>query len=570
MEKLSKQTGMKIVLICILFVLIIALFIFASVPPVSRDALIHHLAIPKLYLDSGKIYEIPSSEFSYYPMNLELLYILPLYFQNDIFAKYIHYIFGLLTTLLIYRYLKKRIGTNYALFGALLFLSIPVIVKLSITAYVDLGLIFFSTVAVLSLLSWIEHAYRIKYLIIASVGCGLALGTKYNGLIVFFLLTLFVPLIYLKSHRLKSGENMPETTGIGFDNEIDNKKLLLRTLGYTVIFFFISLLLFSPWMIRNSIWTGNPVYPLFNNFFNASDAGIADSSTQIGHFGWRAVLFNESWLEIALIPIRIFFQGQDDSPKYFDGQLNPFLILLPFCAFLVDSRNHKRFPLQQFEVRVLMAYAVLFLFFVYAQIDMRIRYVAPIIPPLIIVSTIGIFKLNTLVFERLSNKSMRLFQGLLILGIVIMLGINIAYIYRQFLLVDPASYISGRIDRDSYIEKHRPAYAAIKYANHNIPSNSKILCFFLRGRRYYSDRQMLFDESIFFESIQSSAELETVVADLSKKGITHFLIRYDLFQRWSENNQNSKQRKRLNSFSKNNLMLLFSKGGYGLYGLKKK
>ena len=43
--------------------------------PISRDALTHHLYLPRLYLQHGGIYEIPDLVFSYYPMNLDLLYI---------------------------------------------------------------------------------------------------------------------------------------------------------------------------------------------------------------------------------------------------------------------------------------------------------------------------------------------------------------------------------------------------------------------------------------------------------------------------------------------------------------
>jgi len=84
---------MKALLIGLLAVIVISILILAYVPPVSRDALIHHLALPKLYLEHGGIYEIPSAQFSYYPMNLDLLYMIPLYFGNDIIPKYIHFVF---------------------------------------------------------------------------------------------------------------------------------------------------------------------------------------------------------------------------------------------------------------------------------------------------------------------------------------------------------------------------------------------------------------------------------------------------------------------------------------------
>ena len=92
-------------------------------PPISRDALIHHLAIPKLWLTHGGFYEIPWANFSYFPMNIDLLYLIPLYFKNDIVPKFIHFAFGLGTGLLVYNYLKNRLSKNWGLLGFLVFLS---------------------------------------------------------------------------------------------------------------------------------------------------------------------------------------------------------------------------------------------------------------------------------------------------------------------------------------------------------------------------------------------------------------------------------------------------------------
>ena len=139
----KRHTFLNFLLAGILALLIVSIIILSWVPPVSRDALTHHLAVPKLYLKHGGVYEIPSIKFSYYPMNLDLLYLVPLYFGNDIIPKYIHFMFALLTGWLIYSYLRKKLDTGWALLGALFFLSLPIIVKLSITVYVDLGLVFF-------------------------------------------------------------------------------------------------------------------------------------------------------------------------------------------------------------------------------------------------------------------------------------------------------------------------------------------------------------------------------------------------------------------------------------------
>ena len=187
-------------------------------PPVDRDALTHHLAVPKLYLQHGGMVEIPWIPFSYYPMNLDLLYLVPLYFGQDIAAKYIHFGFALLTAASIYGYLRRRTGSAaWSLLGGLLFLSLPVIVKLSITVYVDLGLIYFSTASLLLLLRWAGEGGRLWHLVAAGALCGLAMGTKYNGLLTFFLLACFVPLAGMRraerpgrhGRRRRAGRSAP-------------------------------------------------------------------------------------------------------------------------------------------------------------------------------------------------------------------------------------------------------------------------------------------------------------------------------------------------------------------------
>ncbi|MFH1124027.1 MAG: hypothetical protein V1758_10260, partial [Pseudomonadota bacterium] len=156
MREKQKVNYVPWLLLGILAVLILSIAVLSCVPPVSKDALVHHLAVPKLYLKHGGMYEIPFMPFSYYPMNLDLLYLIPLYFGNDIIPKFIHFSFALLTAWILLSYLRVRIGFVYGLFGAIFFLSIPVIIKLSITAYIDLGIIFFSTASLLSILRWVE------------------------------------------------------------------------------------------------------------------------------------------------------------------------------------------------------------------------------------------------------------------------------------------------------------------------------------------------------------------------------------------------------------------------------
>ena len=137
-----------------IFLFILLEVILALTPPVARDVLIHHLAIPKLWLIHGGFYEIPWAGFSYYPMNLSLLYLVPLYFGNDIIPNLIHLSFGVGTAILLYVYLNKKSGQLAGLLAALIFISLPTILRTATTAYVDVGLVFFTTLSVLAYVYW--------------------------------------------------------------------------------------------------------------------------------------------------------------------------------------------------------------------------------------------------------------------------------------------------------------------------------------------------------------------------------------------------------------------------------
>ena len=176
----------------------IIVFFFAEIilnftPPISRDALIHHLAIPKLWLKQGEFYEMPWADYSYYPMYVNLLYLVCLYFKNDMAPKFIHLAFGFATGWLIFFYLKKKFDRNWALLGMVIFITTPIVIWLSTSAYIDLGMTFFTTASVLAFVKWRDSEYsQFKWLLISSFCMGIAIGSKYNALIAWLILNLIL------------------------------------------------------------------------------------------------------------------------------------------------------------------------------------------------------------------------------------------------------------------------------------------------------------------------------------------------------------------------------------------
>jgi hypothetical protein len=579
MNEIKYRPHIEVLLGLVICLLVALVLLLAAVPPVSRDALTHHLLVPKLYLKAGGIYEIPEIAFSYYPMNLDLLYMIPLYFGNDILPKYIHFLFALLTAWLIYAFLRERTGQRaYGLLGAALFLSLPVIIKLSITVYVDLGLIYFSAAALIGLLEWISSGYRARHLLISAVFCGLAMGTKYNGLITFFLLTCFIPILYLRSQRDRlrdSGRQMQA----GVTQRIPELKFSAKALGWAAVFVGMALLAYSPWMIRNVKWTGNPVYPLYASIFQklqgrgdltqASAAQTAEMEVEgrdanLAPFAKRRLVFNETFFEMITTPIRVFFVGRDDDPKFYDGRLNPYLFLFPILAFLGFSRTSSQ---RRRETLALGLFALLYLLYTFFTVDMRIRYIAPMIPPLVILAALG-FE-NAVAFVGSKMKGRRRIYGLAVLYSVmgLLVGLNAHYIVKQLKYVTPVAYLSGQIDRDDYIQKFRPEYAAMRYINQHLPLDTKILAVYLGNRLYYSDRKMVCNDGFFNASIERADSAGELALKLRARGYDHLLIHDEFFRRFTVKFLGPDKRSMLESFFRRMTRQRFFQHGHALFEL---
>ena len=574
----SSRGFQRLVLIAValLHVLTIgALLVMAAVPPVSRDALTHHLAIPKLYLAHGGLVELPDIPFSYYPMNLDLLYLIPLAFGNDILPKYIHLLFGVLTAALIYNYLIRRTGYLWGLCGSLLWLSTPMVARLSAEVYVDLGLGFFSMAAICALLRWSEARGRKRDLIWAGLWCGLALGTKYNALLVLAILALIIPFIYIRLKMKPDTDIATPATGLLAYNPtpVANRTIALKgggALVSAVILVTVALTVFAPWMIRNTVLTGNPIYPMMDSMFNPGDIHAKDNwsrtSTMVQEnsntLTVRRLVFKESFGYIALLPLRIFYEGRDDDPRYFDGRLNPFLLVFIIGAVGFWRAANRRLKTERW---VWFAFALLFVLMAIFLAPVRIRYLLPVVPALIVLTIIGIYNASALI--NALRRPVARWTGFLALTLVVlaMFGLNADYIVKRYHHLEPWDYLRGRISRDAYIAKRRPEYPLVQYANTSLAPDASILALFLGQRRYYFDRDVVFSEGWIAHAVTHSQTPEEIGPHLKSRGITHLMVRKDLFRRWMGFTLSPREIDRLELFWETQTIKLKELNGFALF-----
>jgi hypothetical protein len=213
-------------------------------PETSFDALWYHLTLPKLYLSYHKIFYIPGGLFYYslMPKLGEMLYVSALSFGNEIFAKLIHFFFGILSCIALFHLARKKLNKTFSLIAVLIFYINLVVSWESTVAYVDLIRTFFE---IMALLAWIEYmdTKKEKFFYSSAIFLGFAITTK---LLAFGSLCIFLTLIIFYEKQ---------------------KKSLFFIGKRTFLYVFFSLLIPLPWFIFSYITSGNPVYPFLTNTY---------------------------------------------------------------------------------------------------------------------------------------------------------------------------------------------------------------------------------------------------------------------------------------------------------------
>ena len=513
------------------FGILVAETLLSFLPPTARDELTHHLAMPRMYVRAGRIIEVPMAPYSYYPMLLDMLYTPWVYWGYDFVPKYIHGLFGWLTGLSLYAYLSRRMSPMYGALGFFFFASTPVIIRLSQWAYIDLGVTFYATGALLSLLLWREERHAYTWLALAALCSGFAFATKPTGLVTDVLLGGVF--IIVAAPFIKKPASFVRAS---------------------VIYIVLALLPCVPWMTKNWLQTANPVYPFLGGLFSTTATLMNESGSfaAVGIFDKRTLLYGESFWQLILLPLRVFLFGRDDNPQYFDGVLTPMLVLFLPWAFRGKWVEEKR---------ILFGYSLLYLVAALFLADLRIRYILPIVPPLVIMFTYGVFNVYAGI-----KRPMYLFAALALFAFW-----HGSYGWVYFQKSRPFAYLQGSETREEFLMRALPEYPALQYINRELPENAKIYLLFLGRRAYYCERDYFHDAGelpgFLLGTIQKAQAPQQIKDSLASRHITHLLVREDLLVRFLKDNLTQLQSRTWNRFSAEYLKLAFRGGAYAVYSI---
>lgn len=307
---------------------LILLIPLAWLPPSSRDALNHHLYLPRMWLETSHIHQLQWCRFAAFPYLGEAIYS----FLGGTFGFRFSRLFSMLSFITIGAVLvemgrKKSIS----ILSILILISIPEAFRNASWAYVDSLAALFSILAFRELIS--EKGDAVKAVIWASA----AGFTKYNTLLI-------LPLVII---GLLTCKFRP-----------DRKQIV-----WCIIFI---LAITSLWAVPNTIIHGNPVYPLARSIFGQVNELSGRASLLIADYqSYIAPIHRVT--ELLFVPYLISVRGQWDDPRLFDGPSGPLLLAGVILFLLLSSkRRDLMFPIVFIVLAVLFSWPAI-----------RTRYLLP-------------------------------------------------------------------------------------------------------------------------------------------------------------------------------------------------
>lgn len=285
----------KTIAILLIFILTCS-FIISLAPPLEFDAMTYHLAIPRAYLYESHISFLPNNVLWGMPEGTEMLNTLVMVLGGNETASLLGWFLGLLTIMGIFSYAKERLGNNAAWVAITCLLVGETFSSSLAWGYNEWPSMFFATATLITLDEWLKNKAS-KTAVLAGIFGGMALTTKYTaGLIL-----LAGMIIILNEFKMK------------------NWQTTFKTL---LIFGISAVLVFSPWLIKNTLPTGNPLYPILY------PSGEMDE-LRLDFYQKNSV--TQSWFETLLLPWQATVWGIEGKVGY-SSSIGPLLLGLSLMA----------------------------------------------------------------------------------------------------------------------------------------------------------------------------------------------------------------------------------------------
>lgn len=261
---------------------LLAMLLGSLLPSVDFDVNEYHFQGPKEFYQNGRISFLPHNVYTSFPFGTEMLTLLAMVLRQDwsrgaIAGKCVLMCFGPLTALALYAAGRRWFNPRVGLIAAFVYLTTPWVYRISTIAYVEGALccyLFLALFAVMRGCDGIdvetERGRGNSDWLLAGLFAGSAMACKYTGVVqvVFPMFAATVVLAEICRRRRR-------------ETRLSERKTVFRAVAAFVVGVLITI---GPWLVKNLVETGNPVYPLAYTVFGGRDWDAAmNAKWKAGH-----------------------------------------------------------------------------------------------------------------------------------------------------------------------------------------------------------------------------------------------------------------------------------------------
>ncbi len=497
-------------------------------PLTANDSLVYHLNIPRIYVLEGGLERLPHNVYANMPHNGEILYTLACTVSGETGARLLYFTILLLAGATVFSLARRLTGTLPALIGAACFLVHPLILDHRVVGNVDVLLAYFYVAAVLLALDIPGGRPGLRSFVLLGILGGFMLGIKYTAL--FPCLTVIIVLVW-------AGRPRPG----------------LRQIGVAAL---VAALVFAPWLVKNALHVGNPVYPVMESVFDGANWDEVQSGQLTS---WqRSMGMGRSVGDYLLLPLNVSLRGKPGlNYTRFDGTIVPvFLILLPFAFF-----RRKRLT-----TLLLVMAAAGFVF--WAVTSQQLRFLIPTLAIASAVAAAGASNIAGWTGRRLAAPFLILLMLVMISGLVLPDQYGRPFIAGSIGERLPA--VTGVETRQAHLERNVQSYSMFEYLNASLPAGTPIFMIW-ENRGYYLDRpyfaDSFFEASSVMRMVAQAGDPGALARRIAAMGFSHVVVN-EYLGRYFSQRYSPRDRALLDAFMSEHLEAIHSVNGLTLYRLR--
>gem|GEM_PF-2291232 len=444
----------------------------ALAPPTDYDGLMYHLAVPAKFLEAGRIYPMPEMVQANFPFTAEMIYSLGLAVGSESFGRLTNLALWMLLVAGTWWTGNRYLGGRTGLQAALVLLTAPAAYLASSTC-VEMIWAALMLSGILAFLRYVEQD-NLRLVALMGIISGLVLGTKEVAIASPAFLAC----------------------GIGVHDLLRRRLGLVETARRLILFSAITVLVASPWYLKNWLWLGSPLFPLFTEAEEWTSYYLTTAGAP------------KTLVGLITLPLAIFFTPDG---WVFSAAMPSFFFLsylfLGLPAIFLTARNRYTY--------YLLLFAALF-FAVWAAGYQLVRFLFPAFP---------IFSL--LVAHGLTEgrcRHHRLPAGIRRVLLATFLGLSLSLHLILLNAINPLGVLTGLESRTGFLAQPLAVqiYSATRWANDHLPKDSR-LYMIGAGQGYYFQHDALLDSTTanLDRMFAGESDAAKALSSLREAGYTH-------------------------------------------------